>query len=63
MIFIDDREDNLLSVQSALQQLGLAIEFEGLLFTGAMNYPSQEITAEQFEMRWQELVKQAVHAL
>ena len=59
VIFIDDREENLKNVEVALQTLPTPISYQGLLFTGAINYPSQAIPEEQFEEKWQKLADEA----
>lgn len=59
IIFIDDREDNLKSLEAAIQTLDQAIEYQGLHFLGAQKYPSKSISEEEFETRWQTLAKQA----
>ncbi len=59
IIFVDDREDNLKSLETALQEFNPAIEYTGLLFSGAKDYPSTVITEKEFETRWQDLAKQA----
>lgn len=60
VIFIDDREDNLKSVESALQAFDPSIVFKGLHFTGAKDYPSPEISEQQFETRWQEVAERTI---
>lgn len=60
VIFIDDREDNLKSVEASLKQLDPAILFIGLHFTGAKDYPSTPITEQLFESRWREIASQAL---
>jgi hypothetical protein len=60
VIFIDDREEHVKSVQACLEQFHPSIRFKGLHYTGAKDYPSQEISAEQFEARWQEVADQAL---
>jgi hypothetical protein len=57
IVFIDDREDNLKSVADALE--GKSIDYQAFHFVGAKDYPSQILTEEQFESRWQELAKEA----
>ncbi len=52
VIFIDDREDNLKSLENAIQQLEKPIEYQGLHFLGAQNYPSQRISEDEFELQW-----------
>lgn len=59
IIFIDDREDNLKSLEAAIQKLDHPIEYQGLHFLGAQKYPSKTISEEEFESRWQELALQA----
>lgn len=59
IIFIDDREDNLKSLEAGIQKLGHPIEYQGLHFLGAQKYPSKTISEEEFEARWQQLVLQA----
>lgn len=59
IIFIDDREDNLQSLEAALQKLGKPIEYHGLHYIGAQKYPSQMISEEEFETRWQKLALEA----
>jgi Protein of unknown function (DUF2608) len=59
IIFIDDREDNLKSLEAAIHKLGKPIEYHGLHYTGAQKYPSQMISEEEFETRWQKLASLA----
>lgn len=59
IIFIDDREDNLKSLETAIQKLDRPIEYHGLHFLGAQKYPSKTISEEEFESRWQQLALQA----
>jgi hypothetical protein len=59
IIFIDDREDNLKSLEAAIQKLDHRIEYQGLHFLGAQKYPSKIISEEEFEARWQQLALQA----
>lgn len=58
IIFIDDREENLKSLEVAIQKLDKPIEYQGLLFLGAQKYPSKMISEEEFESRWQKLVSE-----
>lgn len=55
VIFVDDREDNLKSLESAIQKLGKQIEYHGFHYTGAQNYPSKIISEEEIESSWQKL--------
>jgi FMN phosphatase YigB (HAD superfamily) len=59
IIFIDDREDNLKSMEAAIQKLNRPIEYQGVHFLGAQKYPSKMISEEEFESRWQLLALQA----
>lgn len=59
IIFVDDREDNLQSLEAAIQQLEKPIEYRGLHFLGAQKYPSPLISEEEFTSRWQKLAAQA----
>jgi hypothetical protein len=59
VIFIDDREDNLKSLEAAIQKLDRPIEYLGLHYLGAQNYPSKIISEEEFESRWQKLASEA----
>lgn len=58
IIFIDDREENLTAVQEALTQFDPSIGYTAILYTGAENYPSQEISERDFEQRWKELAEE-----
>lgn len=58
IVFIDDREDNLKSLEVAIQKLDRPIEYCGLHFLGAQKYPSKIISEEEFESRWQQLALQ-----
>jgi hypothetical protein len=59
IIFIDDKEDNLKSLEAAIQKLERPIEYQGLHYLGAQKYPSKMISEKEFELRWQELALQA----
>ena len=59
VIFIDDREENLVSLGDALKKIDESIEYLGLHFTAAQNYPSQMISEKEFESRWEEIASQA----
>jgi len=56
VIFVDDREDNLKSLEVAIQKLDRSIEYQGFHYLGAKEYPSESISEEEFESRWQKLV-------
>lgn len=58
IIFIDDREDNLKSLEAAIKKLDPSIEYQGLHFLGAQKYPSKVISEDEFEFRWKQLVSQ-----
>ncbi len=59
VIFIDDKEDNLKSLETAIQKLNLSIEYQGFHYLGALQYPSEVISEEEFESRWQQLALRA----
>ena len=59
IIFVDDREENLKSMESSLQTLDIPIEFVGLHFTGAQKFPSESLSEEEFETRWKALAAEA----
>ena len=59
IIFIDDREENLKSVEDALKKFPKMIDYKGLHFVGAQKYPSKMISESEFETRWQELASEA----
>lgn len=54
--FVDDRRENLDSMEAALKEAFPEIAFEGLHYTGANDYPSQPVTADYFEARWKALL-------
>lgn len=53
IIFIDDLEKHLKTVEASLHIYNSSIEYLGLLFTGANHYPSIEVGKEEFEEKWQ----------
>ncbi len=55
IIFIDDREENLKSLELALQKLNRRIEYQGIHFLGAQQFTSVAISEEEFEARWNKL--------
>lgn len=59
IIFIDDREDNLKSLEAAIQKLDRPIVYQGLHFIGAQKYPSKMLSEEEFESKWQQLALKA----
>ncbi|WP_075883557.1 DUF2608 domain-containing protein [Candidatus Protochlamydia sp. W-9] len=59
VIFIDDREDNLKSVEIAIEKLNRAVQYHGIHFIGAQKYPSKMISENEFESRWQQLASEA----
>ena len=60
VIFIDDREENLKSLEDAIQKLDRPIDYQGVHFLGAHKYPSLQISEGEFESRWKELAAQAM---
>lgn len=61
IIFIDDREENVKSLESSLKELGRPIDYIGLHYVGAKDYPSEMISESQFEARWKEVAKEALN--
>lgn len=53
IIFVDDREENVKSVEEAANNLGIA--FIGVHYLGAAKYPSAEISEREFEQEWARL--------
>ena len=49
-MFVDDREENLISVRDSLQKHCPTIQYEGFQYIGALNYPSKTITEEEFKV-------------
>jgi len=60
IIFIDDREENLHSVEKALYQFDPSIEYLGVHYLGAKQYPSPVVTEEEFIAKWKQLVQTAL---
>lgn len=60
VIFIDDREDNLKNVECALCNFDPLIQYEGVHYLGAENYPSPEISRQEFETKWSALAELAM---
>lgn len=60
VIFIDDREDNLNSMETSIKKLGKPIEYQGFHYLGAQKYPSKIISEEEFESKWHKLASQAM---
>lgn len=59
VIFVDDREDHLKSLETAIQKLDRSIEYQGFHYLGAQEYPSETISDEEFESLWQKLASEA----
>lgn len=59
IIFIDDREDNLKSVETALHEFHPRVDYIGLHYREAQNYPSKFISEGEFESKWQKLADEA----
>lgn len=59
IIFVDDREENLKSVEDALQKLEAPITYQGIHYQGAQNYPSILLSEEEFAAQWQKLASLA----
>jgi hypothetical protein len=59
VIFIDDREEHVKSVEASLQAFNSSIEYTGVHFTGAKDYPSKVISEGEFEAKWKATALQA----
>lgn len=59
IIFIDDREENLKSLETVLQKNYASIDYRGIHYTGALSYPSRLISEEEFEAQWVRLAREA----
>ena len=59
IVFVDDREINLLSVQDALRQHYPETAFVGLLYKGASNYPSKPVDEATFRSVWESIIASA----
>ena len=59
VIFIDDHLNNLESVEEALAGWDPSIQYDGLHYVGAQNYPSTPLTEEAFEARWEAIASLA----
>ncbi len=57
IIFVDDREENVKSLEEAAKKLGIA--YTGIHFLGAQQYPSEQISEAQFESEWNTLAAAA----
>jgi len=60
IIFVDDREENVLNVQQALTAFRPETRFSGVHFTLAKNYPSLAISEEEFQAKWQQIAQEAL---
>ncbi len=59
VVFVDDRPLNLQVVHDALQEKFPEIAYIGLHFLGALNYPSEEVSKEEFLEKIQSLADEA----
>lgn len=59
IVFVDDREENLKSVEKSLSALNSSIEYRGIHFLGASNFLSKQIEEEEFTFKWQQLASEA----
>ncbi len=59
IIFIDDRQKNVDDVDNALKEYNAAIQYIGIVYNAAENYPSESISLEAFEKAWQDKIRQA----
>lgn len=60
IIFVDDREENVQSVQEALSVKYPEIAFTGLHFTAAKHSPSLPLSEEAFCQKWQKVKKEVL---
>lgn len=60
VLFIDDREDNVQILETALKAFNPEIQYQGVIFHGAGEYPSKIISEKEFEEKWQELADIAI---
>lgn len=60
ILFVDDLEENLKSLEEAIKTLGKPIEYHGLHYHGAKEYPSEQISEKEFEARWETLAEEAL---
>ncbi|MDF2578133.1 MAG: putative secreted protein [Chlamydiales bacterium] len=58
IVFVDDLKENLESVEKILQETFSDIEFIGLYYVGATNYPSQYVDADLFRSKLQAVIEQ-----
>lgn len=58
VIFVDDREENLRDVEMALLNRNSSTEFLGIHFLGAEQFPSSELSEEEFTASWTRLLKE-----
>jgi len=59
IVFLDDRKDNLRDVEKALSEFDPNVEFTGLHYKGALAYPSEAISEEEFMKEWKKLSQEA----
>ncbi len=60
IVFVDDKLDNVRSVEEALLAYDPTIRFEGIHFLGALYYPTENLTEEEFAFRWEEAAARAL---
>lgn len=63
IIFIDDRENNIKDVEKALSTAHPTIQFTGILYAGALDFPSQPIDEASFKHAWSENIERAKEIL
>ena len=59
VIFIDDSEENLKSLETAIQTMNRPVKYQGVHFLEAQKYPSKVISEKDFESQWQKLASEA----
>lgn len=52
IVFIDDVEANLISLEKAVVSLPYPVDYSGFHFLGYEDYPSLDLSQEEFEARW-----------
>ncbi len=60
VVFADDKEEHVKNVEAALFAYDPTIEYTGAYFLGAMQYPTPEMSEEEFSNRWEEVAAHAV---
>jgi len=59
IIFIDDREKNIVDVEKALLTYNSNIRYIGLVYKGADHYPTKMVDEKSFREKWLEVINQS----